>query len=117
MIASEEACLQLANPVRPSGDSAIGHHLQLSFELLLVEALFVKAAKRRREATQRSDQSELDIDERVNETKAGAAGGIPTGLGLTVRLGQRSATGEKLSKKIVAAEHRIGEIAGLLRRV
>ena len=99
------------------GNSKARCGLQMHLERLLVEILLVEAAEDRRQASEGPHQPKLCADEGFDKTETGPARELASGLGLTLHLAEGSAAGEKLREKIVAAEHSIGEIAGLLRGV
>ena len=60
---------------------------------------------------------ELCGDEVDDETEPRLAREVEPGLGLALHLGERIAAGEKVREEVVAAKGRVGEVAGLLRRV
>ena len=52
-----------------------------------------------------------------DETEPRLAREVEPGLGLALHLGERIAAGEKVRDQVGAAIGRIGEVAGLLRRI
>ncbi len=117
VVAGEDARLQLADPVPAGGSRQARIRLQMPLEPLLVELGVVEAAELRRQTAQRPDQLELRGDDVDDETEPRLAREVEPGLGLSLHLGERIAAGEKVRDEVVAAVGRIGEVAGLLRRV
>ena len=117
VVVGEEARLQLADPVPAGGERQARIRLQMLLEPLLVEPGVVEGAEDRGQAAQRPDQLELPGDPVDDETEPRLAREVEPGLGLPLHLVERIAAGEKVRDQVGAAIGRIGEIAGLLRRV
>ena len=117
VVASEDACLQLADPVQAGNDAKARLALEPLFELPLIESGVIEAAECRRQSAKRPDQPELCRDELDDDTEPRLAREVEPGLGIALHLGERITACEKLGEDVVAAEGRIGEIAGPLRRL
>ena len=99
VVVGEDAGLQLAYPVHPSGYPKTRLALQPPFELLLFEPVVVEAPENRRQTSESPDQLALCGDEAADESETSAAREIEPGLGLALHLGERSATREKLRER------------------
>ena len=117
VVAGEDARLQLADPVQAGGDRQARVLLQMLLEPALVKPCIVEGAEDRGLAAERPDEPELCGDEVDDKIEAGLAREVESGLSLALHLGERIAAGETLGEDIVAAEGRVGEVAGLLRGV
>ena len=117
VVAGEEPRLQLANPVPAGGDRHARILLEVSLELLLVEAGVIERAESRGQAAQGPDQLELCGDGSHGVAEPRLAHEVEPGLGLALHLAERVATGEKVRDEVYVAVDRAVEVADLLRRI
>jgi hypothetical protein len=74
-------------------------------------------AERQRQTAERPNELELCGDEVYDDTEPRLAREIEPGFGLALHVGERIAAREQVRHEVVLAKDRIGEVAGLLRRV
>src|SRR5271163_181700 len=83
----------------------------------LFKLLIVEGAKLRRHSPESPDQSELRGDEVNDQSEPRLLRKREARLGFALRLGERVARRQKVGIQMVAAEARVSEVAGLVRRL
>src|SRR5215469_15575770 len=114
IISSEEASLQLSNPIPALSDGQTFVARHMAFESRLIEPPVVKGAKFRRRTTECSDKPDLCSDDINDETEPNLLGKLEAVLGFTLNLKQRISRRQQVRIHDIAAVRRKIEVADLV---